>query len=119
MLNDRLAVAMPIAREIKALEEGINAQMVRVGNLLAAIPEARAKVGQHVPLEAGVEAAEKLAGAATALAATYRQVVEAHGALANDRDLMGLRAVAWGDLQACPKNSADADAPKLRVVDVT
>lgn len=90
--------------------------MLEVGSLFAAIPAARAKLGKSVPLEAGIEVTESLAALATGLAANYRTAVEAHRHLSADRDLLGLRAVNWGDMQACPPKAVDEAAPQLRVV---
>jgi hypothetical protein len=118
MLNDRIEVALQFSSEIRDIEASLNQSMERVGTLFAAIPAARAKLGKSVPLEAGLQAAESLAAVATGLAASYRSVIEAHGHLANDRDLLGLKTVGWGDLQACPKTNSDENAPPfLRAVD--
>jgi hypothetical protein len=117
MLNDRLQVAMHFATELKAIESGLNESMERVGNLFAAIPSARAKLGKHVPLNAGIDATESLAAAAASLASSYRLVIEAHGRFAEDRDRLGLQTVNWGDIQACPPKTAEAqNGPILHAV---
>lgn len=117
MLNERIEVANQFASGIKAIEDGINQTMADVGSLFAAIPAARAKLGKSVPLETGIEVTESLAALAAGLAANYRTAVEAHRHLAADRDLLGLRAVGWGDLQACPKTGSATSIPMLRSVE--
>lgn len=118
MLNDRIDVALQFASGIKGIEASLNETMIQVGTLFASIPAARAKLGKSVPLEAGVQATESLAAAATGLAASYRSVVDAHRHFATDREMLGLRAINWGDVQSCPPkgDSDEALTPHLHVV---
>lgn len=108
MLNERLEAARPFAKNINAVEQSLNQSLALIGQMLADIPAARAKLSKTIPLETGIAATESLAEAAVSAARSYRQVVEAHAHFAADRDGMGLRTVGFGDLGDCP-NLATAE----------
>ena len=100
MLNQRIEAARPIAKKINEVEKSLNLTMVQMGELLSSI------------------AAARLAAAETARG--YREVVEAHRNLAEDRDAAGLQTVGWGDFSECPPVQAEASDKKsnpLRVVE--
>jgi hypothetical protein len=48
-------------------------------------------------------ASERLAAAAMSATRAYKEVVEAHVHLADDRNNVGLRTVSLGDLSGCPE----------------
>lgn len=111
MLNDRLEIARPFAKRIKELEANMNNSIRLIGQMLVDIPAAREKIGKHVDLEAGVDACESLAAAALATAQGYRQVIQLHQNLAEDRDRLGLNTVGWGDIHECPPKKPSAETP--------
>lgn len=119
MLNERIEAARPIARKIVEAEQSFNQSLKLIGELLYEIPKARQEFAGRVPLTTGMAATERLASAAVSATQAYRDVVEAHSHLAEDRDLVGLRTVGLGDIGACPPPSASArdTVPNLTVVE--
>jgi hypothetical protein len=109
MLNERLEAARPFAKNIKAVEQSLNQSLGLIGQMLADIPAARAKLFKTIPLETGMAATESLAEAAVSAARSYRQIIEAHAHFAADKDAIGLRTVSFGDVGNCP-NRASADS---------
>jgi len=120
MLNQRIEAARPIAQKIHEVEKSLNLTMIQMGELMSGIAAARLAPGTRFSLTAGMDASEKLIAAADKTARSYREVVEAHGHLAEDRDDAGLRTVSLGDVFPCPPASAsgtnDVSKP-LRVVE--
>ena len=102
MLNQRIEAARPIAHKIHEVEKSLNLTMVQMGELMSSIAAARLAPGTRFSLTAGMDASEKLISAAAQTARCYREVVEAHGHLAEDREDAGLRTVSWGDGLECP-----------------
>ncbi|WP_373491713.1 hypothetical protein [Parasphingorhabdus sp.] len=120
MLNQRIEAARPIARKIHEVEKSLNLTMIQMGELMSSIAAARLAPGTRFSLTAGMDASEKLIAAADKTARSYREVVEAHGHLAEDRNDAGLQTVSWGDVFECPPDSASAAtevSPPLRVVE--
>jgi hypothetical protein len=109
MLNQRIEAARPIAKKINEVEKSLNLTMVQMGELMSSIAAARLAPGTHFSLTAGMEASEKLIAAAAQTARCYREVVEAHSHLAEDREEAGLRTVSWGDFSECPPAAKAAD----------
>ena len=116
MLNVRLEAARPFAKNIKAVEQSLNQSLALIGQMLADIPAARAKLATTIPLETGIAATESLAEAAVFAARSYRQVVEAHAHFAADRDAVGLRTVNVGDVGNCPNLASVDSGANLTVV---
>jgi len=120
MLNQRIEAARPIAKKIHEVEKSLNLTMVQMGELMSSIAAARLAPGTRFSLTAGMDASEKLIAAAAQTARSYRDVVEAHGHLAEDRDDAGLETVSWGDIFECPPAQAtvaDKNLNPLRVVE--
>ena len=120
MLNERIEAARPIAKKINEVEKSLNLTMIQIGELLSSIAAARLAPGTRFSLTAGMEASEKLIAAAAKTSRSYREVVEAHEHLAEDRNDAGLRTVSWGDVSECPPNKASASretSNPLRVVE--
>jgi hypothetical protein len=115
MLNERLEAARPFAKNINSVEQSLNQSLALIGQMLADIPAARAKLAKTIPLETGVAATESLAEAAVSAARSYRQVIEAHAHFAADRDAARIPAVALGDVGNCP-NRASAEQTSLRLI---
>ncbi len=116
MLNERLEAARPFAKNINAVEQSLNQSLALIGQMLADIPAARAKLSKSIPMETGIAATESLAEAAVSVARSYRQVVEAHTHFAADRDGMGLRTMGFGDVGNCPNRASADDGLLLSVV---
>ena len=120
MLNQRIEAARPIAKKINEVEKSLNLTLIQMGELMSNIAAARLAPGTRFSLTAGIDATEKLLAAATETARSYREVVEAHKTLAEDRDEAGMRTVSWGDFSECPPSNPSAiDKPEnpLRVVE--
>lgn len=120
MLNQRIKAARPIAKKIHEVEKSLNLTMVQMGELMSSIAAARLAPGTRFSLTAGMDASEKLIAAAAQTAHGYREVVEAHGHLAEDREDAGLRAVSLGDVFECPPAQATGKeeiSNPLRVVE--
>ena len=117
MLNTRVEAARPFAKNLNAVEQSLNQSLALIGQMLADIPAARATLATSIPLETGVAATESLAEAAVSAARSYRQVVEAHGHFAADRDAIGLRTVSFGDLGDCPDWQAKANVVLFKVAE--
>ncbi|MFT5331151.1 MAG: hypothetical protein ACI9TB_002391 [Parasphingorhabdus sp.] len=120
MLNQRIEAARPIAKKIHEVEKSLNLTMVQMGELMSSIASARLAPGTRFSLTAGMDASEKLIGAAAQTARCYREVVEAHAHLAEDREDAGLRAVSLGDVFECPPaqaRGADDMSGSLRIVE--
>jgi hypothetical protein len=115
MLNERLNAARPIAEKIKAAEKSATDTLALVGTLLAEIPAVRTKFAGRLPLEAGADACERLAQAAVSASQVYRQVIEAHAFLSEDRSRMGLDIVNWGDFDDCPPSKPSADSKPTHI----
>lgn len=120
MLNQRIEAARPIAKKINEVEKSLNLTMVQMGELMSSIAAARLAPGARFSLTAGMDASEKLIAAAARTARCYREVVEAHSHLAEDRNDAGLRTVSWGDIFECPPaqaTGADEQSSPLRAVE--
>ncbi|NVD28544.1 hypothetical protein HUO14_11580 [Parasphingorhabdus flavimaris] len=113
MLNQRIEAARPIAKKINEVEKSLNLTMIQMGELMSSIAAARMAPGTRFSLTAGMDASEKLIAAAARTARSYREVVEAHGHLVEDRDDAGLRTIGLGDVGKCPPNQASAADEKL------
>ncbi len=111
MLHERIDTARPIAKKIGEAEKSFNQSLQLIGELLSDIPRARQKFAGRIPLTAGVAASECLAAAAVSATRAYKDVIEAHAHLAQDRDQVGLRTVSIGDIGACPENGSLENVP--------
>lgn len=114
MLNQRIEAVRPIAKKIHEVEKSLNLTMVQMGELMSSIASARLAPGTRFSLTAGMDASEKLIAAAAQTARCYREVVEAHTHLAEDREDAGLRAVSWGDGLECPPVQAELSEQKVQ-----
>ena len=119
MLNQRIEAARPIAKKINEVEKSLNLTLIQMGELMSNIAAARLAPGTRFSLTAGIDATEKLLAAATETARSYREVVEAHKNLAEDRDEAGMRTVSWGDHAECPPSASDQNetVSPLRVIE--
>lgn len=116
MLNERIEAVRPVVHKTHDLEAAWNQAIIKIGELIASIPAARSAPGTRMPLTTGMAACEKLASAAASAARGYREVVEAHQCLAEDRDALGLRTVGWGDIFPCPPSAGDRQEAPLQLV---
>lgn len=117
MLHERIEAARPIAQKIADAEKSFNHSLQLIGELLSEIPRARQQFAGRVPLSTGMAASERLAAAAVSATNAYKEVVEAHCHLAEDRNNLGLRTVSWGDVSGCPETGNEENvAPQLSVV---
>lgn len=117
MLNERLAAAKPIATSLKLAEAALNEALLHMGDLLGNVAKARSAKGTRFALTAGLDASEMVSLAASNAITSFKQIIEAHGHLANDRENSGLPTVAFGDVYCEASGQLDqgTGAP-LRVV---
>jgi hypothetical protein len=117
MLNERIEAVRPIAEKLSAVEVSLNQSITLLGELIASIPAARTTLGTRIPISTGMEACENLALAVSSTARGYREVIQAHGHFAQDRDDLGLRTVNWGDILECPpEHGRQMSEPHLQIV---
>lgn len=109
-LAAREHVATPVALAMHDVEASLNSAASSLGTLLVRIVEARTDKQARMPLYAGMAAMEKTAAIVSSVALAYRQSVEAHQDLANDRDALGLRVLNSGDWYPTVAENAD-EAP--------
>lgn len=116
MLNERLAAARPIAKSIKGAEDALSDTMRQLGTVLVDIANAKQTKGTRFAIDAGLAAGELVAQAAVSAFRCYKQVVDAHAHLAQDRLNSGLGAVSFGDV-LCLISGEGQEAPHaLRAV---
>lgn len=96
MLNQRLAAARLITGKLTAVEEAVDDALITAGELTCAFPLARRQA--NVSAVVGQDAIALAAEAMAALQLARAKIVEAHNALADVRDGMGLRTHAAGDM---------------------
>lgn len=96
-IQARSAAAQPIAHSIHEVKVSINMSLVKVGELISNIGRFRLDQRSRLPLSACMQASEQAAHLAGALSLAYRESVETHRHLAEDKDMLGLKTVAWGD----------------------
>ena len=109
MLNNRLAAARLVAAKLTAAEEAVDDALITAAELTSAFPQARRQA--NVSAVVGQDAIALAAEAMAALQLARAKLVEAHHALADVRDGMGLRTHAAGDMW-----KLGATAPALSVV---
>jgi len=109
MLNNRMAAARIVAQALNGSENAVDDAIVSVADLTRAFAEAR-RVANVSPV-VGQEAVALTAEAFAALQLARAKMIQAHGALAEVRDGIGLKEHASGDLWKLA-----ASAPALEVV---
>ena len=112
-LAAREHVASSVALAMHDVEASLNSAASSVGALLIRIVEARTDGQARMPLYAGMAAMEKAAAVVSSVAQAYRQSVEAHQELANDKEALGLRVLNTGDWYPTVIENAD-DVPAER-----
>jgi hypothetical protein len=112
-LAAREHVASSVALAMHDVEASLNSAASSVGALLIRIVEARTDGQARMPLYAGMAAMEKAAAIVSSVAQAYRQSVEAHQELANDKEALGLRVLNTGDWYPTVSENAD-DVPAER-----
>ena len=107
------AAAFEVATQVRAVEDTIDSALAEIAELQGRIIRAQSVAAAGVAT--GQEALEKLAGVTHALIGARGAMVGCHSALAQAKQKVpGLRTVAFGDVEECPKEpSGRAD---LRVV---
>ena len=116
MLNQRLAAAKAVASQLMPTEQLIEDAIV--GNARIAIAIVQGRQSAKLPITAGQESLEAIAGVQAALIEARLQIGSAHAFLAQEKIRIGLGERAMGDWGECPpiaENAAPQIAP-LRVV---
>ncbi len=104
--------AYEVATQVCTVEESIDAALAEIAELQSRIMRANSVARTGYGTVHG--ALEQLAAAISGLVGTRGAVVACHAALADAKaKVPGLRTVAWGDGEECPK---EARLPDLRVV---
>jgi len=120
MLNERLKAAGMVADHLIPAEHSVDASIERGASLTLAMLAARTEA--KLPFSVGQDALDRVIEANTHLIQARRAFVEAHRALAETRDRIGLRTRAFGDLSQCPDEDAVStgaardERPVLRAV---
>jgi hypothetical protein len=97
-IEARSKAAKHVADAIHDVETSINQTIATVGQLFIRIAEARLDQTARMPLTVGMAASEKVVTIASTAILAYRQAIEAHDTLSDDKARLGLATVAWGDL---------------------
>ena len=114
MLKQRRLVAEQIAAALFEAESAIDAALAKTAQLTGVMPALRAQSGASALI--GQEAVERASQAIVALAEARRAIVETHKELFTAQVLMGLGAVAFGDVGPKPPPlAAHIDQPTERV----
>ncbi len=106
MLNNRLSVARTIASELHPAEADLDNAILHASRLAIAVVEGRREA--RLPINVGQEGLGGVVKAAGHLVEARAALIAAHSAFRKDKDEIGLRAVAVGDLWDCPK-AAESD----------
>lgn len=107
MLKDRVNAARPIAQKLDEVEKSLNLAMLQMGQLMSNIAAARMAPGTRFQLDAGIDASERINAATATTIRSYREIIEAHAHLAEDRDNAGLATRSLGDIFECPPSRAE------------
>lgn len=97
MLNQRLNAAREINEQLIAAERAIDDAVAQVAALTACMP--RARMEANLAANVGHAAFERSAGTMQALIEARREIIATHEALAEAKDMIGLRTVAIGGLE--------------------
>lgn len=96
MFEQRRHAAQEVADRLIAAEIAIDVALTRTAELVGYMPTAR--LNANVAAEVGQNAIERSAAAFTSLISARREIVQAHGELAETKDRIGLRTLAIGGL---------------------
>lgn len=94
MLKERLAVANQLASDLHAAEAAIDEAIVKMGTLMAAMPQAQANA--KLSAVSSDLAFAHLGAAVSAMMAGRTNIVALHHELASMKDKMGLRNIVVG-----------------------
>lgn len=113
MLNDTLAAAVAIRREIRPTEDAVDSTLGQLGMLLHTACSARIRI--KAPAHLGQEAIDELTSAAALLSSARGKIVAAHAGLAQvHRELM---PTVGSGVDGCPPQAAaETPPPVLRSV---
>jgi len=114
MLKERLAIATKLAKEVHEAEAAIDLAIVKVGTLMASLPQAQADA--KLSAVAADKAFGHLQSAATGMLGGRTSIVALHNELAEIKNKVGLRNVVVGigdagKLLPSKASFAEADAP--------
>lgn len=107
---DKMLVAQGVANKLFATETAIDAAMVEASQLMTAMLASRGEL--RMAATVGDEAVAKVAEAVATLAAARKQVVAAHGELAEVKLRLGIRTRMMGEYQ----KTASEQVEELRAV---
>lgn len=109
MLNQRLSAAKAVAAELFPAENDLESAILHHARLTIAVVEGRRSA--KLPIATGQEGLRYIVRATERLVEARGEIANAHAALRETREEIGLRAVAFGDFWDCPpKNAAAAGA---------
>lgn len=113
MLNERHQVAQAVAGELIPAEQDLDAAIVRSAKLAIAVVEGRRAA--KLPLDAGQEGLDLVAGATARLVEARGLFIRAHQAFRATQSEIGLDAFSYGDIWVCPPSS-EQEAAKFSIV---
>lgn len=116
MLNERRRAADLVAAEFLKAEAAADHAALLAASCMTTMIDQRSKA--KLPVGTGLEALRLVSDAAGDLVRARHRLVEAHLALVEARDAIGLRTFGYGDQSECPEvEFTGATAPaKLAVV---
>lgn len=115
MLKERRLAADLVASDFLKVEAATDHAALLAASCMATMLDQRTKA--KLPVGTGLEALRLISDAATDLVRARQRLVEAHAALSQTRDDIGLAAFAYGDQSECPEvRYVNAAAPKLAAV---
>lgn len=105
------SAAFEVATQVRAVEDSIDCALAEIAELQSRIMHANAVA--QVSFGTAHPVLQQVAAAVTGLVEARGSVVGCHAALTDAKDKVpGLRTVAFGDVEPCPKTAASP----LRVV---
>lgn len=114
MLNTKKTAVRDVTERLVRLEAVIDQAMVAQAELQASLIEARRMA--NLPLDAGLDGFEKVAGMAPLLATARSYVSRAHYDFRDVRDGMRLPIHAYGDYGDTPDSATPKGATPLKIV---
>lgn len=106
MLNQRLSAAKAVAAELLPAETELDNAILHHARLTIAVIEGRRSA--KLPVATGQAGLRHIARATERLVEARGEIFDAHAALRETRDEIGLRTISFGDFWDCPPKKESA-----------
>lgn len=103
MLNDRIAAARQITKDLHAAEDAVDEAIVKIANLVARLPAARRQTNMSAIV--GQDAFSKITKAISAAGEVRQMLTDAHHALSETQKQVGLGTRMFGAGVAKPPSA--------------